>query len=481
MTYPTTIPIDSIIIDPDRQRKDLGDLTDDTESILEVGLIEPIVLVFKSAGAVGGQGLEYADAYHLVAGERRLTICKNLGYKELTHGVTCMPGTPGYTCLEEVDTSTLQQIEFDENVRRKQLTWQERAVAIAKRHKQLKGEAAVKGQYWSNRETGKLLDVSEAHVDFVMLIAERLNAGDKEINACNSVYDGIKLLTKRREEETERHKMTLVPAQAPHIMPKVEGELSLPQSEKPSVEVWTHCHNMSFQAWASLNPDGIVNHIITDPPYAIDMDNIEQAGVGMKVGDVARTHDVMTNLNDMPLWMNECYRLLDKNGFCVWWCDMDNWSYILDLATLAGFAVQRWPITWVKTSPCQNGSAQYNFTKRTEIAMVMRKKGATLANIGAAVSNVWTGSASVEQAKFGHPFAKPLALHKFLFDAICVKGQTILDPFAGRGTLGVAAVEWGLTPINVEIETELHFPYLKQNIRQAYQNALGATNIVFKE
>ncbi len=53
---------------------------------------------------------------------------------------------------------------------------------------------------------------------------------------------------------------------------------------------------------------------------------------------------------------------------------------------------------------------------------------------------------------YGHPSQKPIALMTALIIFISVKKQTILDPFMGSGTTGVACAKLGRKFIGVEIE-----------------------------
>jgi DNA modification methylase len=53
-----------------------------------------------------------------------------------------------------------------------------------------------------------------------------------------------------------------------------------------------------------------------------------------------------------------------------------------------------------------------------------------------------------------HPTVKPLALMRYLCRLITPPGGTVLDPFAGSGTTGQAAIEEGFSTILIEKESE---------------------------
>ena len=98
--------IDSIFI-KDRVRHDLGDIDELCNSIKEVGLIQPIVVTRD---------------LRLVAGERRLRALQRLGIKSLIHAKT-------FVFSDEVDDVKLKAAEIEENLKRKQLSWQEEIIA----------------------------------------------------------------------------------------------------------------------------------------------------------------------------------------------------------------------------------------------------------------------------------------------------------------------------------------------------------------
>ena len=99
----------TILLDPseivvgERFRRDLGALYSLKESISEVGLLQPIGV---------------SKDKRLVFGERRLKACIELGYRK----VTCV--------VVDGDYYRLKVAELHENVRRKEMTWDEQVLAI---------------------------------------------------------------------------------------------------------------------------------------------------------------------------------------------------------------------------------------------------------------------------------------------------------------------------------------------------------------
>ena len=74
-------------------------------------------------------------------------------------------------------------------------------------------------------------------------------------------------------------------------------------------------------------------------------------------------------------------------------------------------------------------------------------------------------SANAESLERWHPAQKPVRLMQWCVQR--TKGETILDPFMGSGTTGVAAVKLGRRFIGVEID-ETYFDIACKRIKEAY-------------
>jgi DNA modification methylase len=68
----------------------------------------------------------------------------------------------------------------------------------------------------------------------------------------------------------------------------------------------------------------------------------------------------------------------------------------------------------------------------------------------------------------GHPCPKPLKFVKWLIKKGSKEGDTILDPFMGSGTTGVACVQTGRNFIGCEIDPG-YFKIAEKRIHDAQQ------------
>ena len=102
------IPIEQIQPNPEQPRQLLGDLGDLTASILDKGILEPILV----------RGISNSNMFMIISGERRYRAGLNAGLKEIP-------------CIEkDVDDSEVAEIALVENIQRKDLTAFEEAEAI---------------------------------------------------------------------------------------------------------------------------------------------------------------------------------------------------------------------------------------------------------------------------------------------------------------------------------------------------------------
>jgi len=86
------------------------------------------------------------------------------------------------------------------------------------------------------------------------------------------------------------------------------------------------------------------------------------------------------------------------------------------------------------------------------------------------ISHVWDGgmrAGKAENRTFCHPSQKPIEVMEWCIRQLPDDARTILDPFMGSGTTGVACVKLGRKFIGIEIEPK-YFEIAVKRIRNAY-------------
>jgi DNA modification methylase len=181
-------------------------------------------------------------------------------------------------------------------------------------------------------------------------------------------------------------------------------------------------------------PDKSVDAVITDPPYGIaDKWNSPQVGKnGRSVlwnGD--NDWDKETNPNAIFMAVNKA------NKSIVW-----GGNYY-PLPPSRGYLI------WDKMQKFSNADSEMAWCSWEQTPRTFRYSRGQLATEGKV-----------------HPTQKPLPLIKWCLEFCSNPGDTILDPFMGSGTTGVACVQTGRNFIGIEIDPD-YFAIAEERIRIA--------------
>ena len=224
--------------------------------------------------------------------------------------------------------------------------------------------------------------------------------------------------------------------------------------------------------------DNSIDAIFADPPYflsngGISVQSGKQVCVDKGDWDKGGTPEYIYAFNRQ--WLSLCRPKLKENG-TIWISGTHhNIHVVMRCLQELGYKVLN-TITWQKTDPPPNLSCKY-FNFSTELIIWARKSEKVThkfnyetmkqLNGGTQMTDVWRIPAvsqwEKEQGK--HPTQKPLRLLYRIILASTNVGDTILDPFAGSSTTGIAANLLGRNYIG--IEQELQFIELSLCRRQA--------------
>ena len=379
------------------------------------------------------------------------------------------------------------EVELEANLRRLDFTWQQNVHAVAKIHKQHQREAVLKGTEWTQQMTGDLLGgYSMAYISNCLSLDPVID--NAEYLDCDGITNALRLQLRQREDSAVAEQAKRMNLQRSVVPAMTASGTAVSNPVDPASDVADlfaatddveHVVNLSETLFLGdmLNllprwPEACVDHIITDPPYGIEMTNLEQTGTGMDVSRVELTHVEDDNKALLVCMFPHLFRVLKDGGFLVLWCNIMNWQLLYNAACGAGFGVQRWPIVWHKTSSCLNQMAHVNLTKNVELAMVCRKGNARLPTpVGTCVVNAATAE------HLSNPFAKPLDVWRFLYNAFTTPGQLILDPFAGEGSAVVAAMKCQRRSLAIECDPT-HYPYLVTNVKDYWTRVFQKVRFV---
>jgi site-specific DNA-methyltransferase (adenine-specific) len=220
--------------------------------------------------------------------------------------------------------------------------------------------------------------------------------------------------------------------------------------------------------WLNSLPEGSVDCIWTDPPYLLSNDGITCiAGKMVKVnkGEWDRSRGIALDHEFNRTWLTACRRVLKPAG-TIWVSGTLHVYLSVGMAMLQeGFRILN-DIVWEKPAPPPNLGCRC-FTHSTEILLwaTKAKKGGKerytfnydtmkQENGGKQMKSVWRmGTPNSQEKKFGkHPTQKPIALVARCLRASTSLGDLVVDPFAGSGTTGIAALQLGRSFLGCERE-----------------------------
>ena len=214
-------------------------------------------------------------------------------------------------------------------------------------------------------------------------------------------------------------------------------------------------------------PEESFDLIFADPPYFLSNGGSTcKSGRRAKVdkGRWDRSKGVEENHEFNRRWLAASQRLLKPNG-TIWVSGTSHVIYSV------GFAMQQLgykllnEIVWEKPNPPPNLSCRY-FTHSTETVLWAARgrkskhhfEYARMREIngGKQMKSVWrmTAPGKSEKTHGKHPTQKPLSLLERIIESACPPEGTILDPFNGSGTTGVAAARAGHQYVGIDQQTE---------------------------
>ncbi len=186
--------------------------------------------------------------------------------------------------------------------------------------------------------------------------------------------------------------------------------------------------------WLRTLPDGSVDLVVTDPAY-------ESLEKHRAVGTTTRLKHSKASSNDwftifpntrFPELFREVFRVLAKDSHFYLFCDQETAFVAKPLGEQAGFKFWK-PLVWDKVKIGMG----YHYRSRYEMILFFEKGKRKLADLS--VPDI----ISEPRIHKGYPTEKPVAVSEVLIEQSADPGALVIDPFAGSGSVGVAAVGQG--------------------------------------
>lgn len=402
-----------LVIPTNRQRS--GGVTPDAiaekkESILKIGLLNALTVEALPDGR-----------FVLRAGETRLRALDDIAADGGTfrYGDASIPaGSVPVVSMSDLDPVARFEVELEENVRRRPLTWREETAAYA-RLAELKAAAGL-GPRDVVRETQATIakiapqevrNLAEAHQN--ILLGQHL--ADPDVAKAKTRTDAIKVLARKLQKDADSRAAVIAPVGLIH------GE-----------------------ALAELAkfPDAQFDAIVSDPPYGIGISQLSyQHSSEQQYDDSYATWAPL-----MQGLFAQLKRVLKPNASGFLFCDFTRFEELRAVAESAEFEVYPRPFIWDR-SPDGRLTTPEKWPRRCyECILYFRRGDRPLREFR---GDVLRYPADRDQNNY-HGAKKPVELYVDLLQRIVGPGDNVLDAFAGSGPLVRAAKRLSLNAWCIE-------------------------------
>lgn len=216
-------------------------------------------------------------------------------------------------------------------------------------------------------------------------------------------------------------------------------------------------------AWLATLDAESVDLAITDPAY-------ESLEKHRAVGTTTRLKHSKASSNDwfsifpnarFPELFRELHRVLRWDAHFYLFCDAETMFVAKPLAEQAGFRFWK-PLVWDK----QKIGLGYHYRSRYELVLFF-EKGKRKLN-GLSIPDIL----SHPRIHGGYPAEKPSALSEVLIRQSSERGELVIDPFMGSGSVGVAAIGLGRSFMGTDVCAEA-VAISERRLSEAGGTALG--------
>ena len=500
-----TMPLGQVVIDtPNRQRKDLGDIPDLAKSIRERGLLHPIVIKRENR--------------EIISGERRLTAHKWLDAewaKENPARVAAGEQSPWATVpfryFDSLDPTDAQVVELEENLKRKELKWQEVSEAVRAVHELFLAKDPEQTGTKTAEHIGMEISLFRKH----LIVSEEILKGNKAVIDSVSIHEAYNKVKRGLDRATGEQinqllagtSMELGVGAQPTVADAVAGVLAgfgagavnpaTPHAETPATPATPrptpgapHVSaappavsapvapaplpiflNTDFIQWADNYTGQPFNFIHCDFPYGINHQKSKQGRVA-EYGEYADSEDVYWELLN-ALARNKS-KLIYPSSHMVFWFSMNFYSKTMEFMEkhFPEFTFDPFPLIWWKDRGiAPDASRRPRRVYETALFGFSgdRKLVSTRTNLVQAAG----GTVKI------HASEKPAPMLARFFQMVVDRHTRMLDPTCGSGASVRAAKALGAgTTLGIERD-----PNFYAGAVQAFQmaQALNFAGIIPKD
>lgn len=431
------VPINQIYVG-DRYRKDLGDISGLVEDMKVNGIIQPLAVVSST---------DKEKPYTLLAGERRIHAAEKAEILNIPIRIYDI----GMTKYQ------MRSIELAENFYRKDFKYIEKVNLQREIHEL---QVKIHGPKVSTSpdapghavsDTATMLGVTQGSVSQDIKLSKFMqDFPEAGWETCKNQSEATKLMSKIST--------VLIRKEAAKV---VEEELGDEESFTKKI-MDAYIIGDFFEGVRSI-PDGTIDLVEIDPPYAIDLQKIKKQG---GPSGSQRPTEGLSSYNEVPAerydifltrTFNECFRVMKPNSWLICWFGPDPWfEVVCTKLWKAGFSTTRLVGIWVKGTGQANRPMEL-LANSYEMFFYAWKGRPELARPG--MTNLFDYH-PVPPTQKTHPTERPLDMITDVVTTFAREGSRVLVPYAGSGNTLIAAAANSMIPVGFDLEGSYKESYI---------------------
>lgn len=447
--HQNTMSVHEVVVRPGRQRTEFSeDYMDKLEdSILRHGLFQPIVV----------------DRGHvLVIGECRLRVFQKLAKHSPEY--VQIP----YVYVDEASEEELKILELEENLRRLDLNWMDKAKAFRTIHQTLlKLDEETSLEY-----TGGQLGCSGSQVGHQIQVADALDTkDDKELLACTSTGGAIALLNRRLKRivkneivkfgTTEQVEDDMVldldlPDAATiddsYVTNELLDDMTLnledlsldvdsgdPTSAIPDVARIIHGSFLDDDHLPTLRQGEPFNFIHCDFPYGVGMHKSAQTKTEVRAVQYEDTDEIYWELLARLVDIQD--EILSVSCHMMFWFPMSKYEATRDYLQINDWKVNAYPLVWIKEDKVGIMPDANRYPRRIYETAFLCSRGDRYIR-KATVNGICSPS---EKRSAEHVSLKPKSVFLEFLRIFIDEDSVVFDPTCGSGTALGVSIQLGAT------------------------------------
>ena len=192
--------------------------------------------------------------------------------------------------------------------------------------------------------------------------------------------------------------------------------------------------------------DNSIDLVVTDPPYEVITGGRNGGVKGKPSGILTENKQLMKSIPKADLWLSECFRVMKDGTHIYIMTNTLNLTNYLNIINDVGFKLHNL-LVWNKNNTTPNRW----YMKNCEYVIFARKGFAKPIN-NPSSQTVHNFDNIIRNKQ--HPTEKPVDLMKLYVGNSSQVGDTVLDPFMGVGSTGVACKELDRNFIGIELDNQ---------------------------